>query len=700
MKQFTFYILHFTFVFAALAAAAPCALGQEKAQASGCADVTWRVPSSVWMDEAAFGELTGFFASNSISGKFALFTSELHSPLKLDEMSRRAGILKDRISSLHAMGYRAGINHLVTLGHFDENPAASEDVEGASRFTLPDGSHGKVQYCSADRLWRERYIGPCYRALAGTGADFIWTDDDIRLRNAGAGCFCDACLARIRSRLGYGGAREGLESWLSDPVHGLPRRLAFLQYNRDTLADLYAFVERSIHEVVPGMPIGVMDNARHTTADWLGMPYKEIFAALTPCPVYWRPGGGLYTDDMPNALLYKANAMAEEAALLPPGVCRIEAELENFPYQRPDKSERYAALEGLLYVALGMNGVAYNVFSSADENEDVGAYFPLVRRLDANLATYGWIVAAAGRTPCRGIWAGTGERDVYAGVAGRPWLNLKAVESPFACSEVQMSGFPMAYRFEDGDVFAPVPEAIRVMPKERLERMLAGGVYLDVPSLAALIERGYGADVGFVPGDPILACVRERFVEHPLNAGIAGRIRNARQQFFARGNRLATAHALKPQAGAEPLSVYVDETGAPLPDVCAMGVFVNRRGGRICVNGYSPWFKTSFRGKRAQLRRVFDWLSRGTLPVAVAGTERIAFWMRGDRLAVAFNMSLDAARDVVLDLSGVPAEGRLMVPPYGDEIAVSGERRGGRLRFRIPEIPPWSLAFIRFGSGH
>ena len=59
----------------AVAVAAPCALGHDKAQASQCADVTWRIPCSVWMNEAAFGELTGFFTSNSISGKFALFTS-------------------------------------------------------------------------------------------------------------------------------------------------------------------------------------------------------------------------------------------------------------------------------------------------------------------------------------------------------------------------------------------------------------------------------------------------------------------------------------------------------------------------------------------------------------------------------------------------------------------------------------------------
>ena len=33
------------------------------------ADVTWRIPASVWMDDARFAELTRLFSDNSLSGK-------------------------------------------------------------------------------------------------------------------------------------------------------------------------------------------------------------------------------------------------------------------------------------------------------------------------------------------------------------------------------------------------------------------------------------------------------------------------------------------------------------------------------------------------------------------------------------------------------------------------------------------------------
>ncbi len=658
------------------------------------ADVTWRIPCSVWMDDAAFAELMRLFTTNRLTGKIAFFTAEVHCPVNLQEMLRRAELLKPRIAEMHRLGYVAGINHLSTLGHFDECIAIAEDVKGARRFTNRHGKSGKVQYCPADPLWRGKYLGPCYRALAGTGADFIWTDDDIRLRNhgvPGGGCFCDGCMKRIRARFGYEGGREGLEGWLSDPVEGMARRRAFLQYNRDTLADLYAFIARTIHSVAPKMDIGVMDSA---TTFWHGMPFDEIFSALkTPSSdVYWRPGGGFYLDARPDSLLSKANTLAAEAARLPKGVRRIEGELENFLYQRVGKSEHFTALEGMLYVALGLNGVAYNVFSPTD-NEGFDAYASLVRHLELNRPAYAWTVAAAGREPCRGIWTGDGERDIYAGATGGDWLDVLGVGSRIVNSELQAMGFPVAYRFEDAVVFAPTPEAIRTLPKERLERMLSAGVYLDVLALEALALRGYGADAGFTLGRTNYDDLHERFTEHPaINGELAGRERNARQKFF----HIPGVRMLEPLPGAEPLSVYVGEDGVELKGACAMGVFVNRFGGRVCVNAYAPWLNTSFRSKRLQLGRMFRWLAKGRLPGLVRGTGRLALWVRGRRAAVLFNMSQDAARDVDVEFADVSGAARFIVPPSVAETRLTGKADGSLRVFRIPELPPWSLAILQF----
>ena len=681
----------------ALLSAAAMALGAAGARLpAGQSDVTWRIPFSVWMGDESFEQLTRLFATNGITGKLALFTSELHCPAKLAEVERCAAKLKTRIAALHKLGYVAGINHLVTLGHFDECVLAAEDVPSAARFTNRHGEHGKVQYCPMDGHWRSEYLEPCYRALAATGADFIWTDDDIRLRHhavKGGGCFCDACMERVRRDTGYVGGREGLEAWLSAPGEALARRRAFLQHNRDTLFDFYSFLERTIHSVDPAIDIGVMDSADF--ACWHGLPFEEIFAALkTPASdVYWRPGGGFYKDSYPDAVVQKANALAAESARIPADVSRIEGELEAFLYQRVDKSMHFTALEGMLYVALGLHGVAYNVFSPTD-NEGLDAYAPLVRRLEANRPAYAWIFAAAGRSPCRGVWAGDGERDTYAGAGGDGWLDVSHIGFKFRNSELQYTGIPIAYRFEDAQVFAPSPEVVRSMSAEKLERMLSGGTYLDIASLEALVARGYGADVGFAVGENVPSDVRERFTDHPLNAGVAGFGRNARPRFFHQPQ----SRNLVPMPGAEALSVYLGEGGEPIPGSCAMGVFVNRRGGRVCVNAYVPWLNTSFRRKRTQLRSVFRWLSGDTISGMTLDDSRVALWVRGDKAAVALNMSHDAARDVVLDIAGEFPGAQAIIPPSVSEATLRGSAKNGRTLFRIPEIPPWSMAVLRFSK--
>ena len=122
----------------------------------------------------------------------------------------------------------------------------------------------------------------------------------------------------------------------------------------------------------------------------------------------------------------------------------------------------------------------------------------------------------------------------------------------------------------------------------------------------------------------------------------------------------------------------------------------HRFGGRVCVNAYAPWLNTSFRSKRLQLGRVFRWLAKGRLPGLVRGTGRIALWVRGRRAAVLFNMSQDAARDVDVEFADASGSARLIVPPSVAETHLTGREDGPLRVFRIPELPPWSLAILQF----
>jgi hypothetical protein len=71
---------------------------------------------------------------------------------------------------------------------------------------------------------------------------------------------------------------------------------------------------------------------------------------------------------------------------------------------------------------------------------------------------------------------------------------------------------------------------------------------------------------------------------HPLNGPFAGRKRDGRQSFWK-----GPAALLRPlSATAQPLSRLIGYAGDELCP-CAMGVFENELGGRVCVAGYYPW---------------------------------------------------------------------------------------------------------------
>ena len=111
----------------------------------------------------------------------------------LDYSRSNAEILKDRIARYKAAGIKSvGINILDTIGHLEEG----WDVPFAKTYLqhriLPDGTASKAQLCIANWAYLD-YVADRYSLYAGTGADFIWMDDDIRINL----CLCDSCIDRF-----------------------------------------------------------------------------------------------------------------------------------------------------------------------------------------------------------------------------------------------------------------------------------------------------------------------------------------------------------------------------------------------------------------------------------------------------------------------------------------------------------------------
>lgn len=660
----------------------------------GCArhaGITWRIGMEMWGTDDEFLQFRDFIIERRLTGKLSFFLGS-HVPLALERVRGLCATLARRISSMQELGYETGINILSTLGHVDETLENCVHVPGARKFTTCGGDVAKGQFCPTDPIYREKYLQPLYEMLARTGADFVWSDDDIRLENHGPqgwGCLCDGCMGQIRKALGFDGTRAEFAEWLDDPAEGNVRRRRYMQFRRETVADLIGYLARVVRRANPKTVFGIMDATFYDQ-----VPYPEKFAAAEggSFPIYWRPGGGFYRDERPDDILAKANGLAFECAWIPDGVASLEAEIEDFDYQRLHKSVHFNVLEAELYCAVATRGVAYNVMCSPLRCGDIRCNVPVVSALEARRQTLDAYVEAAGNARAFGVYSGKG-RDYCLAKNMRPgqsWLAAPVDDAgiaPFLGSELQRIGIPAAYRQAEAQIFALNGRAVRTMSDGEIASMLSSAAYLSADAAEELVRRGYGRDIGFkVAGPATGEADFESYADHPLNAGFAGLKHYGGSGFWG-----GAAFDLEPLPGALTLM-----HGGPRHP-CVAGTFENSRGGRVCVNGYFPWDRLSNEVRSEQMKRVFRWLSRDRISGYVASFHRISLWVRGSHVAVLLNMSADPAQNVELALNKSVAGQTLetVCAEASQKHRIFGKDDGAYWRYSLPEISPWTILVLK-----
>jgi len=651
--------------------------------------VCFRIGAPIWLNEARFIEvLDRFDRHRGVTDEVTLFTSETHPPLSLGVVLERAPILKARMETARQRGYRSGINVLATVGHHEENLPNSLSGD-YTPMTDVNGAVCRGSLCPNDERLRA-YIVQVYEAVAGAGPDYIWIDDDVRLYGhmpIGACCFCDTCMQRFITRAGQPFTRDSLRKALSSgPLPDKLRlRRAFLAHNRDTLSDLFRLIERTVHAVAPGLPLGFMTGDRFYEGYDFDT-WAEVLAGPGRSVVMWRPGGGTYTDDRLAGITDKAHDIGRQTALLPAHIRCIESEVESFPYQRLKKSARATALEAAAYIASGCTGTAFNVLSQYDEPLD--EYSRLIAQLREVRPFLDLLARTLGRAPSVGVHSGW-VKDTYA--AQSPdggWFGGPG--APRHCNEIWATGLPAAYTAARAAVTALSGDQVLALTDGEIRAVLSHGVYLDGPALIRLNELGYQALTGFEVAEVRHEDCIEELTGHPLNGAFSDRRRNGRQSFWK-----CPALLFRPTAaGAQALSRCVDYTYAEIAP-CCVGVYENDEGGRVCVAGYYPWEQLQNLSKSAQLKAVMRWLSKDTLPAYVASFHRMNLWVRqpgsGTTAVALLNAYLDPAQGVELLVRG--DHDRMRVTDMRDaETQVKADGADGPYRrFVLPVVLPWEM---------
>lgn len=657
--------------------------------------ISFRVGVSLWMPERRFHELLALFERHKgVTDEVTFFTSETHPCLPLDVIRERATILAGRMPAMRQLGYRTGINILSTLGHHDENLAHSLSGDFTPMTDL-EGEVCRGALCPNDERM-QRYIRELYATIAATGPDYIWIDDDVRLAGhmpITAGCFCDHCLELFAGETGATCDRQGLKAAFNAGARDqkLSWRKRWIEHNRQTLARLFGLIEKTVHGLNPGLPLGFMTGNRF----YEGYDFDRwaaILAGPDHAEVMWRPGGGFYSDESLAGLVDKSHDIGRQVAVLPPSVQSIQSEIENFPYQRLKKAEHTTALEAAAYMASGCTGTAFNVLSMYDE--PLEEYEPLVATLHRSRPFLDLLAGAFGRAAPVGVYTGW-NKDTFitAGVDGPAWIKSGdwTAMGNYA-RELFEIGLPAAYSPENSRVTALTANSPLALTDAEARKILAGGVYCDAKALTLLNEMGYGELTGFhVERSLEMDCI-EQFAEHPLNGKWAGRKRDGRQSF--RGWAWPCAALVPTDKRAGTLARIIDYAGQEVAPCCS-GVFENALGGRICVAGYFPWTFLQSLSKSAQIKATFRWLAGESLPAYVASFHKTNFWVRqpgNDRMALALiNPSLDDARNVVLMIRTPADEVSLFDMNCARTTIRTDGTDGPYRRFTIPVIPAWRM---------
>jgi len=658
--------------------------------------IAFRIGVTQWEPEGRYRELLALFEKyKGVTDEITFFTSATHPPLPLDTIRKRCEILADRIRQAKALGYRAGINILSTMGHHEENLPNSLSGD-FTNLTDINGNVSRGAFCPNDPR-HQAYARELYRLVAAANPDYIWVDDDVRLAGhmpIGQTCFCDNCLSIFEKESGTKYTRASLRDAANN--HAAPEqrnavRKAWLDHNRATINRLFMLIEQTVHEAKPGLPLGFMTGDRFSEGYDFDH-WAETLAGPKHAPVYWRPGGGYYEDSSTGGLVGKSHDIGRQVSVLPPSVQLIESEIENFPYQRLMKAAHITVVEAGSHMGSGCTGAAFNVLSMNDEPLD--EFEPLIARIRQARPFYDLMAKHLGRAKPVGVFpAWNKDTALSSDFPGGDWFNSWGGGYLGTASHLLDVGLPTAYSAEKAKVTLLFRQSVAAMSKEDIAKTLSAGVYTDAETLAMLNQMGYQDLTGIAVEEALpIDCIDE-LTAHPLNGAYAGRQRDARQSFYhVPGYRLKLV-----DPKAETLARLVDYTGKEKA-ATSMAVFENRLGGRICVSGYYPWTFQHSLSKTAQMKAVMRWLSRDQLPAYVASYHKISLWARQpgeSRLAIALvNSSFDPADQLTLALLTSAAKVKVYDMDGKEQSPKETGRDGPYRLFTLPNVEPWTMRLV------
>ena len=620
--------------------------------------------------------------------EIALFTNGVHTPFTLAEGKRRAEIIKERLAIIRENGFKAGINHLTTIGHHEEDlPYSLGD-----KYQYMVGETGQVckgSYCMNDTRYLNEYVAPLYKILAETKPDFILVDDDIRYGHMpiGAGCFCDICINKFNKENGFGFTRESLVEKLNGGDINL--RKLWLNKQSSAIENILKLIGDTVRSVNENIILGFMTGERYIE----GYKFDKWAEALSGGGKYeimWRPGGGAYTDYRFDEIVEKAEQTGRQNAYLPSCVTKSHYEIENFPYQLVKKTPTSTALEAAWAMTSACTGAAFNILPW-ESKEPLSVIKPHFKAINKLMPLYKLLSEKTAGKKSVGIITAW-KQDIQAAVPVGSFANAwGGMYSDFA-KELFDLGFPEAYCPENSVLTLMNGESGKCYSDSELTKLLSKAVLMDAGALEYLHGRGFANLTGFKKGEKIPADATESYCEHPLNKGIAGGKRNCRQAF----NMGDSFEIIPVNEKAECVCKLIDYHDKILAE-CSMGVFENEKCGRIAAAGYYPFSWISDFNKFTEYKRLVRYLSGNSIPSYVESLIRIRnhSFVEGEKVTVALlNPTNENYEEVIIAVRGNKEKALIYYQDGKYDEAARESFDGYYSLFKISKLPSFEITLI------
>lgn len=393
-------------------------------------------------------------------------------------------------------------------------------------------------------------------------------------------------------------------------------------------------------------------------------------------------------------MLRKGLQLAQQILRLPENVPVSKAEVENIPHNVSGKSVRGTLTESAVYLAYGCTSLSYSAFMIP--NEKPVFHEPLFAGLK-NWRSFltGYAEANRGSVP-------GGAGIVFS---KNPWRMNMTGKAPFSWTsfggteilDLASAGIPLTWSDGQSSCYLLHNQAVDSLTDEELRELFSGGVLTDAQTAAKLNRRGLGDILKIETEEFSVLNGIDLLTDHRINGPYAGQ---SWYHYYTVRNPYPPLKLRVNNPEAEITGLYVLRNRETEIQGISSVITETCSGGRAAVLGYNPWTNLMNSGKRHQILRTADWLSRNTMPVFLETPCQAAVIPRVDQdgmlvSVLLLNASIDRSPELKLHLRNVKNRKIRWITPEGGTSDIQAEDSAGYdLSVTPGSLGPWSIGVI------